>query len=98
MPLYPPTSRALIMDPSIRTLSFTAVSNTAYRVDASGGSVTVTVPIALSTLVSIKNIGSTGTVMIKMASGTIDGAAFLFIPTQQQARTIIADGTNGEVF
>lgn len=69
--------------------------------DASGGGFTVTLPDAATVkgkVVTIKNIGSSGTVVIDgNGSQTIDGSATVSLSTQYHFRKIASDGSNWHV-
>ena len=73
-----------------RTANYTAADG---DVVLANGTFTVTVPIGAGQQVTVKNTGS-GTVTLVPASGTLDGAANLTIPTKYESITTVGDGTN----
>lgn len=68
--------------------------------NATAGNITYTITFSYpKQQVSVKRMDNSGnTITIKLASGTIDGAATMLLVTQNESATIVWDGTNGLIF
>lgn len=69
-----------------------------FKVDTTGGAVTITLPAAAlhsGRVVNVKRMdGSANTLTVDgNAAETIDGSATLLIPTQYESFTLLSDGT-----
>jgi hypothetical protein len=85
-----------------KTASYTATSGDVVLASASAGSIVITIPVAVNTIVTVKktDASSTNTVTIQLASGSFPadgGTSSIVLDLQGQSRTIACDGTNGWV-
>ena len=84
---------------AIKTANYTAVGGDVVLCDPSGGTFTVTIPLASGTdrMIVIKNVtdSTTAITLARTSSDTIDGATSVTMNLARQSVTMISNGSNG---
>lgn len=79
------------------TVNYTASQNDLVLADATGGTITVTLPtpsLGMTVVVKRLNAGANTVIIVPSAGGLIDNGATLTISIQYNSYTMVSDGTN----